>query len=192
MINFLGYEFDHLFDTPEWKLDYERQKEIQKIMSSLKDLDPTPKASRPEDAEVGKNVFWHDIPLNERYESVCNDYLRTFAAKISSSPLSAPSWVADRVGWLAMVDGEVYEFRDVRAVVDGNLSVKLLLEFREYNVTAHRLNLPYVTLDDYKAGKYVRPEAIERLEQMKRDLDNAAKEEWGRVKNEKDGKTGYY
>lgn len=116
--------------------------------------------------------------LNQRYEEVCEDYLKAFC-KAYDLEYDNDSWVAGEVGTIACVSDHFFDFNDViKFAVDNNLSdYDELLEWEDYLLFAHEYNL---TLPNFKSWHNGCPRLIlaerERLQELKADFENALQE----------------
>lgn len=123
--------------------------------------------------------------LKKRYKEACNGYLMELL-RMWELDAHYGYWVGDEEGTVYCY-GETHSFsmEEIIYIVENDIEEDEVLEWEDYQLTAHEFGFPLPNLRSWHSGcPRVPTEVFERLQVLKDNVAKAVEEEKERIKNE--------
>ena len=128
---------------------------------------------------MGKSSSAVKRMLRKKWEDACNGYLVELLNNWGLDRASYGYWIADEIGGTyAYGDCIFINMDDIVYCVENDIQEKEYIENQDYNARANEFRFNLINLQSWHNGApRVSDETFKRLEKMKRDLDDAIKQE---------------
>lgn len=108
-----------------------------------------------------------------KYNSSCESILKKFC-ETYELPYYKDAWTAEDVGTVASVGDYFIDLQDMIYMLANDISLDEYLRWYDYNIRANEFNFNLINLRSWHRGApRVQDETFERLEKMKKDLEDA-------------------
>lgn len=119
----------------------------------------------------------HKQLLKENYEKACEEILMAFCKEYELS-YDNDAWTAGDVGTVAMVGDYFIDLQDMIYMLCNDISWNEYLKWYDYNLECGEFNFNLINLKSWHMGApRVPQESFDRLHKMKKDLEDAIKNE---------------